>query len=257
MTHHESDRESVNGGRTHVVRKRRRLVFSRFKIRNNTHLVPHLFTLGNAFFGFCSIILAAHGQFIAAAYLILFGALMDGLDGRVARYLGKTSDFGMQLDSLCDAISFCCAPAILVYFWQLNKLGFLGLLASACFIGAGLLRLARFNITHQQQSINFIGLPTTIAGCFLATLLLTTQPIILGPLGNIIFALLVISLAILMISKVPFPAFKKIGRNTYALASVIVAIGAIVIGMNKIGLALFMGYFLYSFARVIERTIFK
>lgn len=228
-------------------KRKRQFRIPRIKLRSKTHLIPHLFTLGNAFFGFCSIALAAHNQLTAAAFLILLGALMDALDGRVARYLGKTSDLGMQLDSLCDAISFCCAPALLMYFWQLKKIGFLGFLASAFFLLAGLLRLARFNLNHQQQSINFTGLPTTIAGCFLATLLLNMQTIIFKPTGSLIFAILVISLALLMICKITFPAFKKITRNTYALGCLIGLAFTIIMGLTKVLLAIFIAYFLCAF----------
>lgn len=238
--------------RNRFFKRKHRFLFSPFRLRSKIHLVPHIFTLGNAFFGFCSIIVTAHGQLVASAYLILIGALMDACDGRVARYLGKTSDLGMQLDSLCDAISFCCAPAILVYFWQLKKFGFLGLAISASFILAGLLRLARFNLIHHQQTIHFTGLPTTMAGCFLATVLLNFHPTILKPFGTFTLASLVLCLAGLMISKVPFPAFKKVTKNYFVLASMIISAIAIIMGFTKLLLIIFMSYFLYSFGKNIS-----
>src|SRR3990172_8049212 len=139
-------------------KKRLRLIFKR-----GLQVLPNLFTLGNAFFGFCAIIFAAHGNMIAAAYFILWGALFDALDGRVARYAQVTSEFGMQLDSLCDSISFCMAPAVLMYLWQLHNIGIVGFLSCSFFLVAGLLRLAKFNLTHNQQQIAFIGVPTTVA----------------------------------------------------------------------------------------------
>lgn len=234
----------MNASHVRWYKKKRRFRIPTLRLSNKIHLVPHLFTLGNAFFGFFSIALAAQDQLIAAAYLILLGALMDALDGRVARYLNQVSDFGMQLDSLSDAISFCCAPAILIYFWQLKKLGFLGILTSACFLLAGLLRLARFNISHQQQSINFIGVPSTIAGCFLATLLLNMHDVAFKPIGTLLLALVSMSLALLMVSKVPFPAFKKVTRNTYALACFVGLAFTTIMGFTKVLLVIFVGYFL-------------
>ncbi len=230
--------------RVRWYKKNRRFKLPNLRLRNKIHLVPHLFTLGNAFFGFCSIIFAANDHLVAAAYLILLGALMDALDGRVARFLGQASDFGMQLDSLCDAISFCCAPALLIYFWQLKKIGFFGLVICALFLLAGLLRLARFNISHSQQSHTFIGLPSTIAGCFLATLLLNNQYIIFSPFLSTALGILTLCLAGLMISKVPFPAFKKVTRNIYALACFMGLAFTIIMGFTKVLLVIFVGYFL-------------
>ncbi|NDD54537.1 hypothetical protein EBZ39_11795, partial [bacterium] len=140
-------------------RMRKRLHFRQRLVRS-LHIIPNLFTLGNAFFGFCSIILAAHGNIVGAAYFILMGALMDGLDGRVARFMKISSDFGTQLDSLCDTVTFCLAPSILLYFWELKKLGVLGVVIAGMFLLSGILRLARFNITHDEQFIISTGVTT-------------------------------------------------------------------------------------------------
>ena len=239
--------------RTRWYKKNRRFKLPKLRMRNKIHLVPHLFTLGNAFFGFCSIIFAANDHLIAAAYLILLGALMDALDGRVARFLGQASDFGMQLDSLCDAISFCCAPALLIYFWQLKKIGFFGLVVCALFLLAGLLRLARFNLSHAQQSHTFIGVPSTIAGCFLATLPLNNQYLVFSPFLSTALALLVLLLSGLMISKIPFPAFKKVTRNLYALGFLTFLAFTIIMGFTKVLLAIFLGYFAYAFTFALTR----
>lgn len=235
--------------------KKRRLRFPPFKLRSKIHLVPHLFTLGNAFFGFCSIALAAHAYFVGAAYLILLGAFLDALDGRVARYLNQTSEFGMQLDSLCDAISFCCAPAFLVYFWQLKQVGFYGFFASACFLLAGLLRLARFNVSHVQQSTYFIGMPTTLAGCFLSVILLNIAKPMFAFTSLSLLALLVLTLSFLMISNVPFPTFKKKRLSNYFLALGLLCTFVILlmVGPAKLFLLIFMVYFfLICFNRIIN-----
>jgi len=178
-------------------------------VKKGISALPHLFTLGNAFFAFLSIVLASRGEFIPAAYCILFGALMDALDGRVARFMKLTSELGVHLDSLCDALSFCLAPAFLVYNWHLKRLGFIGVVIAAFYVCFGVLRLARFALIHEKQTLFFLGLPTTVAGCFIVTVLLNVK-MIRWKLWTIeILGVLVVVLAFLMVSSLPFPTFKK------------------------------------------------
>jgi len=177
--------------------------------KRGMRFLPFLFTLGNAFFGFCSIVLAMEGEYVAAAYCVFLAAIMDGLDGRVARLINVESELGLEMDSLCDAISFCVAPAFLAYIWSLRPLGFVGVVVGAVFLLAGILRLARFNLLHDQQSVFFIGLPTPIAGCLVATTLLNFR-LVRHKFGFMIFvAFLLVLLAWLMISSIRFPAFKR------------------------------------------------
>ncbi len=239
------------------LRLRRSRMLLRVRQHRQMRLVPNLFTLGNAFFGFSSIILAANGDLFAAAYLILLGALMDALDGRIARYVGATSDFGMQLDSLCDAISFCLAPAVLVYWWQLKKFGFIGALICALFLLAGLLRLARFNLIHDQQSISFTGVPTTIAGCFLATVILNAHTALLRPVTVGLIGVVVICLAALMVSSIAFPAFKKLTKKTYKLSALMLVAFTIIMGFIKVLFCLFLLYFLYGLIGAFRRFFSK
>ncbi len=178
-------------------------------IKKGMTTLPHLFTLGNAFFGFLSIVFAARGELIPSAYCILFGALMDALDGRLARFIGATSMLGVHLDSLSDALSFCLAPAFLVYSWHLKHLGFIGVAISAFYMCLGLLRLARFMIIHEGQTLFFLGLPTTVAGCFIVTVLLNAKMFGFKLWAVGWFGVLVVILAFLMISTVPFPTFKQ------------------------------------------------
>ena len=230
----------------------------RFLSKKNLSFLPHLFTLGNAFFGFCSVILASQGHLFAAAYLIFLGALMDTLDGRIARFLGSASDFGVQLDSLSDAISFCFAPAILAYFWQLKYLGVFGIVFCAIFFLAGLMRLARFNLISEQQTIFFLGIPSTIAGCFLTTFLLNSRKVIKCDYFLAFTVLIILTLAFLMISSVPFPSFKRklfnFNKNWYIVAFVMLFAVISVMQFHRVLLLLFALYFLSSF---IVRINFK
>ncbi len=180
-------------------------------LKKGIYYLPNIFSLGNGFFGYLSIIYAAQGDFIVAANLILLGAILDFLDGRAARLLGLTSEFGMQLDSFSDLISFCLAPSILIYFWQLNKLGVLGILASAVFLFAGVFRLARYNLTVTEQTIFFMGIPSTIAGTFLVTLLLNSGWFIPSRFFAILLFFIELLFAYLMVSGIKFPSFKVRG----------------------------------------------
>lgn len=172
---------------------------------------------------------------------------MDALDGRIARYVRVTSEFGMQLDSLCDGISFGLAPAMLVYVWQLKKIGGAGFMACAIFLLAGLLRLARFNITHTQQSRFFRGTPIPIAGCFLATIVLNARNLAFTPLITMLLLALVLTLAGFMVSTIPFPTFKQLSKSTYTFGMAALAVVAITMGLVKLLLILFIGYFLFAF----------
>lgn len=178
-------------------------------------VVPFLFTFANVFFGFLSIVKTIEGDFVAAALCIMAAGLMDAIDGRLARYLGTAGDLGSELDSLCDAISFCLAPAVLLYSWYLHDFGHPGLFAPVLvlYLCAGLLRLARFNLSDVDQHIFFLGLPTTIAAFFIAQLVLyqelVTESALTHFLNERVLVGLVASIAFLMVSSLRFPAFKK------------------------------------------------
>ena len=215
-------------------------------LKNGIQILPHLFTLGNGFFGFASIAFSSQGEFVAAAYCILLGALMDMLDGRIARLANVTSDLGVQLDSLCDAITFCCAPAFLIYKWQLRFFGGLGLGIAAIFMLAGLLRLARFNITQALQTVAFIGMPTPIAGCFIVSLLLNLANYQITVSSIFITIIITLFLSFFMISKIRFPTLKQISGKTYKQLFLIGGGLVVVLGHNFLILTIFVAYFIYT-----------
>ncbi len=178
--------------------------------------IPFIFTFANAFFGFLSITKSLEGEFVTAAWLILLAGVMDAFDGRLARYFGTVGELGGELDSLCDAISFCVAPAILLYSWYLHDFGHAGLFSVVVgmYLCAGLFRLARFNTGTKEESLFFFGLPTTIAGVFLAFLIVYHQWFEQKPALHFVFNKaslvgIVAFFAFLMISSVRFPSFKK------------------------------------------------
>ena len=235
---------------------RKRLNQRAVKLKKGLYILPHLFTFGNAFFGFCSLIFAARGEHAIAAHLILFGALMDMLDGRIARYLGTTSLFGVQLDSLSDVLSFCCAPAFLYYSWLLSRWGLIGAMISFLFVMAGMIRLARFNLIHDKQTLFFLGLPTTMAGCFLVTVLLNAERVTHYQYANVAGSLLIIALSYLMVSTLPFPAFKqrlfKEKKNwRFVIGGILFAIVA-VMRVHHVLLYLFLLYFIYAVSAMVR-----
>lgn len=132
--------------------------------RKGIYLLPNLLTLGALFAGFYAIIAGMNGNFNAAGWAILIAAVMDGLDGRVARMTNTQSAFGEQFDSLADMVSFGVAPALIVFSWTLSSLGNAGWAASFIFMSCAALRLARFNV--QLGTVDkrfFVGLQSPVA----------------------------------------------------------------------------------------------
>lgn len=176
-------------------------------------IIPYLFTYLNAIFGFLCILKALDGDYYTAAYYIILAACMDSIDGRLARALGSASYFGMELDSLCDAISFCLAPGVLLYCWFPEDLGMFARLSLILYLCAGLYRLARFNVTQEKQQTYFIGLPTPIAAFFIASLILShtwiSTHIIKILLHKTFLFPIIAGIAFLMVSPIPFYSFKR------------------------------------------------
>lgn len=168
-----------------------------------TKSLPSFFTVGNLFLGIVSIILAFQGEPEYAAITVIVGMLLDGLDGRVARMLNAQSEFGKELDSLSDIISFGVAPAFIMFVVALDDFGTLGWLVTAIFPICGALRLARFNVQAGTPGY-FIGLPITAAGGVLATLALYHEFF-----PGYVLVLGMIALSYLMVSTVKYPSFKK------------------------------------------------
>ena len=138
---------------------------------NAVYVIPNLITAGNLFWGFFAIIKSLNGQFGWAAYAIFLAAVFDMLDGRVARLTKGTSEFGVQFDSLCDAVSFGVAPAFMMFQYSLHSFGRLGWIACFLYMACGVLRLARFNVLSSigKTSGDFAGLPIPMAAVTVAS----------------------------------------------------------------------------------------
>jgi CDP-diacylglycerol--serine O-phosphatidyltransferase len=171
-----------------------------------------MFTLASLFCGFYSIVSSVNSEFKTAAIAILVAAIFDALDGRVARLTNSTSQFGAELDSLCDMVSFGVSPAVLAYLWALHPYGRYGWLAAFLYVAMTSLRLARFNcMDSESDSKNFIGLPCPAAAAMVSAAVLFTHFLgITGEVKHISLLLLVYLLSYLMVSTHTYYSFKEL-----------------------------------------------
>ena len=181
--------------------------------RRGIYLLPNLLTLGALFAGFYAIVAGMNGDFNKAGWAILIAAVMDGLDGRVARMTNTQSAFGAQFDSLSDMVSFGVAPALIMFSWALSSLGEAGWAASFIYMSCAALRLARFNV--QLGTVDkrfFVGLQSPVAAglvTFVAWVGFKYQ-IEITPFIAFCAAVLTAFTGILMISNYRYYSFKEI-----------------------------------------------
>ncbi len=184
--------------------------------KNARVILPNMLTLIGVCIGLTSIRFALDGRFEFAIIAIIFAAVIDGLDGRIARLIKATSKVGKELDSLTDMISFGVAPAFIMYFWKLNTLGRFGWLICLVYVICVALRLARFNVNSNQESSwrdNFFeGVPSPAGGILVLTpLIISLSGINIFQINyDIIVPIFFIITSLLLISKFPSYSFKKI-----------------------------------------------
>ncbi|MCR4410038.1 MAG: CDP-diacylglycerol--serine O-phosphatidyltransferase [Candidatus Saccharicenans sp.] len=179
------------------------------------YFLPSVFTLTNVFFGFLSLTSTFYGRYRWAALWIIIAAMLDGLDGLVARATRTSSDFGIQLDSLADAISFAAAASLLMYFWGLKVLGPAGIFFSFLFIVGGLLRLARYNVrTKSLPDRRFYqGLTVPSAAIFLASLVIFHPEPNYQTVSAFYLSAVVVIISLLMISTLRYRNFVSLIIN--------------------------------------------
>jgi len=201
--------------------------------KRTRYILPNILTLGGVCLGISSIKFSIDGNFNLAVILILFAAILDALDGRIARLIKGTSEFGKELDSLTDFVSFGIAPVFILYFWELNNYGKLGWAIALIYSVCCVLRLARFNLTktenNQEWKDNFFeGIPSPAGG------ILILMPLIYE-LSDLNFKFnakgitpyLTILVALLLVSKVPTLSFKKISISSKTTIFLLLAAGMI------------------------------
>lgn len=244
--------------------------FRRRRVRRGIYLLPSIFTMGNILLGYWAIFQTLQGtlseswHFDLAAKAIGWAILLDMMDGRIARMTQTTSDFGRELDSLADVITFGVAPALLAWMWGFrllptsydadlrSNLAHVGFLASFVFLIAGAARLARFNIQVNPQPSNpgrpgkkyFVGMPIPAGAGVIAAAIHFAKgaPLADWWLAIVWFCLLVAS-ALLMVSTWRFYSFKDIDLRSLHRFPVIV-----LVGLTIAAVALFSRYVLFLLA---------
>ncbi len=222
---------------------------SKFKIvsdKKSRMILPNAITLIGVCIGLSSIKFAIDGKFAIAIIAIMFAGLMDALDGRIARLIKGTSKMGKELDSLGDVISFGVAPALIMYFWNLQYLDKLGWFVCLIYVVCIALRLARFNVNTEEEiswKDNFFeGLPSPAGG------ILVLMPLIISFSGlekflfkinyDLLVPTLFIIISILLISTIPTYSFKKIviprTMTKFLLFGLVLFFGALLVYTFKI-----------------------
>ena len=209
-------------------------------------ILPNAITLIGVCIGLTSIKFAIDGKFAIAVVAILFAGLMDALDGRIARLIKGTSKMGKELDSLGDVISFGVAPALIMYFWNLQYLEKLGWFVCLIYVVCVALRLARFNINSEEESSwkdNFFeGMPSPAGGIIVLLPLVLSFSGLEKFLFKVNYDLLVpsffIIVSILLISTIPTYSFKKIviprAMTKFLLFGIVLFFGALLVYTFKI-----------------------
>jgi CDP-diacylglycerol---serine O-phosphatidyltransferase len=239
------------------------------KWRKLMFVLPNLFTASSIFCGFYAITLCAGDpsprKLYQAALAVFFAVFFDGFDGRVARLTKTQSEFGTELDSLADVISFGAAPGILVYKWALAPLGLAGLFLSFAFVTCGALRLARFNVLarrpthHGGGSKFFVGLPIPLAGGTIASLVIAHYSLGAESVqAHVSVAVVTAILSFLMVSNVRYRTFKDVhlSKKSATVFAVLCLAGVVVATQVRPSFVLVVSLATYVFLGLAEEVVF-
>ena len=205
--------------------------------KKTRYLLPNILTIAGVCLGISSIKFSIDGNFSLAVTLILLAAILDALDGRIARLIKGTSEFGKELDSLTDFVSFGIAPVFILYFWELKNYGKFGWAITLIYSVCCVLRLARFNLTKieetQEWKNNFFeGVPSPAGGLLiLMPLIYELTDLNLSIDIKNLTPYLTILIAILLVSKIPTLALKKITISPKATVFLLLGIGVVFIAL--------------------------
>lgn len=210
----------------------------RVDLKKTLFILPNLFTLSSIFCGFFAVLTCidepSDESFYKAALLIVFAMFFDMIDGRVARLTKTQSAFGVQIDSLADAVSFGVAPAVLVHRWSLHQLGTGGVVVSFVFLACGVIRLARFNVlatgksgAPKKPSKFILGLPIPGGAGILVSIVVANHAVT----GNFeaqpyLVAAVVLALSFFMVSTIKFRSFKDVRWGARSILFVVTAVGS-------------------------------
>lgn len=240
------------------------------KLQRGVYILPSLFTTASLFSGFFSIICSFEEKFFWAAVAILISAVLDSVDGAVARMTHTTSDFGVELDSLVDLVAFGVAPGVLVYVWALKPFDHWGWAAAFLFVACGAFRLARFNVqTKKLDHRYFVGLPIPMAAGAVASLVifmgdqsaftLSHKEIFSSVATALLIWIYVILLALLMVSKLRYRSLKSVDltqrRKSLALL-IAIAVGLLFLA-SKPKPFIFALFFIYALHGPVRYFLFR
>ncbi len=233
----------------------------RRRLQRGVVVLPSAFTLGNLFLGFWAIVSASRGQFETAGWLIVMAGVLDMLDGRIARFTSTGSEFGEQLDSLVDAISFGVAPSLIIYFLFLGE-GVWSWTIAYLYVAAVIIRLARFNVEQAGGAkVAFHGLPSPTAGITLASFYPFTRTefferYLSGFEWDQLTTGLVLALSVLMVSHVLYPVVPRFSfRNKRGIIAIIIATISIIAAFTVPALFFFPATILYIATGLIRVAV--
>ena len=216
--------------------------------QNSIYLLPNSFTIAALFAAFFAITQAMHGRYETASVAVFVAMLLDGMDGRVARWTNSQSAFGEQLDSLADMVSFGVAPALIAYKWQLWQFGKLGYSIAFIYCACAALRLALFNtLIGKVDKRWFIGIPSPTAAALVVGLVWVNHSY--GALDHVKWLVLLITLfaGLSMVVQIRFWSFKEfnVRRKVPFFAIILAMLGLLVVAMSP-SLVLFLFFLAYS-----------
>jgi len=205
--------------------------------KKTRYLLPNILTLGGVCLGISSIKFSIDGNYSLAVIFILLAAILDALDGRIARLIKGTSEFGKELDSLTDFVSFGIAPVFILYFWELNNYGKLGWAITLIYSVCCVVRLARFNLTKIDdkqlwKNNYFEGVPSPAGGILiLMPLIFELSDLNLNFNIRNLTPYFTILIAVLLVSKIPTLSLKKISISPKTTVFILLGIGTIFISL--------------------------
>jgi CDP-diacylglycerol--serine O-phosphatidyltransferase len=238
-------------------RGRRRWNELRERRGQGVFLFPALLTIGNLFCGFYALILTTDQRYTEAAYAILVAMVMDMLDGRVARLIKATSQFGVEFDSLADVVSFCVAPAFLLYTFALGDMPRAAWFGTALFLICGALRLARFNVqTGTVDRRFFIGLPTPAGAGVIASTVILLDGVELSRWELVALASGSYIVGLLMVSTFRYWSFKDLDpARRHPVQTLLVVILLVMVVATNHEWFLFLGFLGYTVSGPVGRLV--
>src|SRR5205809_2150793 len=210
--------------------------------RKGIYLLPNLFTTGVLFCGFFAIVQAMNGHFDVGCIAIFVAMVLDGMDGRVARWTNTQSEFGAQYDSIADMVAFGAAPALVAYTWALTQMGTLGWIGAFIYCAGTGIRLARFNANISVVDKRYFqGLPSPSGAAVMAGLIWVLADFGFAPSGWLAIVVWVVAVfaGVTMVSNVPFWSFKEVNwKKRVPLWVILVCVIAIAVVASSPSLVL-------------------